>query len=238
MVKRCTWGIGISLWLLSLASGQTQTPVDAAARAILEKNCLGCHGPAQMSGLDLRQRDTILKGGKRGAAIVPGDAEGSLLYQAVGGKGELKMPPGKPALSAEELSTIKQWIQEGAKWDEGDQRQAPSWWSLKKPQRPPVPAVKNAEWVQNPIDAFVLSKLEEKGLRPASAADRLTLVRRVYFDVTGLPPTPQQIDEFLGDHSPDAYDEAGGQTAGHSAIRRMLGKALAGRGAVRGIRGL
>jgi len=192
MVKRFTWGFGISLWLLSLACAQTLAPTDAAARAILEKNCLGCHGPAQMSGLDLRQRDTILKGGKRGAAIVPGNAEGSLLYQAVAGKGELKMPPGRPPLSTEELATIKQWIQDGAKWDvEGAQRQASSWWSLKKPQRPPVPAVKNADWVQNPIDAFVLSKLEEKGLRPAPTADPLTLVRRVYFDVTGLPPTPQ-----------------------------------------------
>ena len=208
MVKRFTWGFGISLWLLSLACAQTLAPTDAAARAILEKNCLGCHGPAQMSGLDLRQRDTILKGGKRGAAIVPGNAEGSLLYQAVAGKGELKMPPGRPPLSTEELATIKQWIQDGAKWDvEGAQRQASSWWSLKKPQRPPVPAVKNADWVQNPIDAFVLSKLEEKGLRPAPTADPLTLVRRVYFDVTGLPPTPQQIDEFLADHSPEAYSK-------------------------------
>ena len=95
MVKRCSWGFGIALSLLSLASAQTQASTDTAARAILEKNCSGCHGAAQMSGLDLRQRDSILKGGKRGPAIVPGNAEGSLLYQAVAGKGDLKMPPGK-----------------------------------------------------------------------------------------------------------------------------------------------
>src|SRR5579863_4438816 len=155
---------GISLWLVSTAVAQTKDPSENAARAILEKACYGCHGPAQMSGLDLRNRETILKGGKRGAAIVPGDAAASLLYQAVAGKGELKMPPGKQALPATDIEIIRQWIQNGAHWDEqANGKQEPSWWSFRKPRRPVAPAVKNSQWVQNPIDAFILSKLENKG---------------------------------------------------------------------------
>src|SRR5581483_2357923 len=82
-----------------------------------------------------------------------------------------------------------------------------SWWSFRKPVRPPVPAVKNASWVKNPVDAFILAKLEEKGFHPAAPADRRTLVRRAYFDLHGLPPTPEQVDEFVKDQSPDAYEK-------------------------------
>ena len=138
--------------------------------------------------------------------MFPGNADGSLLYQAVAGKaGELKMPPGKATLSAEDVEAIRLWIQNGAPWGQEGKPKEPSWWSFRKPQHPAVPAVKDAAWVRTPVDAFILAKLEEKNLRPAPPADKLTLVRRVYFDVTGLPPTPKQIDEFLSDTSADAY---------------------------------
>jgi hypothetical protein len=161
-----------------------------------------------MSGLDVRDRATILKGGKRGAAIVPGNADQSLLYKAVRREGELQMPPGKTALSAAEIDAIRDWINSGAKWSAGAANAPePSWWSFKKPVRPPVPAVKEMARVRNPIDAFILSKLEEKGLQLAPEADRRTLARRAYFDLHGLPPTSEQVDEFVKDQSPDAYEK-------------------------------
>jgi hypothetical protein len=168
-----------------------------------------CHGAARTSGLDVRDRTTILKGGKRGPAIVPGKAEESLLYNAVRREGELKMPPGKDPLTAVEVNVIREWINSGAPWSsEGTEaRREPSWWSFKKPVRPAVPDVKDNSRVRNPIDAFILARLEEKGLHLAVEADRRTLVRRACFDLHGLPPTPEQVEEFVNDQSPDAYEK-------------------------------
>jgi mono/diheme cytochrome c family protein len=178
------------------------------ARAVLEAKCVGCHGSAHMSDLDLRERDAILKGGKRGPAIVPGKADESLLYRAVRREGDLQMPPGKAALNAAEIKAIGDWINAGAKWTSSTPKAAaPSWWSFKQPVRPAVPAVQDASRVRNPIDAFILAKLEEKKLHLAPEADRRTLARRAYFDLHGLPPTPEQIDEFVNDQSPDAYEK-------------------------------
>ena len=121
-------------------------PAEKTARSILETKCAACHGPARMSDLDVRDRATILKGGKRGPAIVPGKADESLLYQAVRRQGELKMPPGKAALTAAEVDAIRDWINTGAKWSTGASRNeiGRSWWSFKKPVRPPTPPVKDA----------------------------------------------------------------------------------------------
>jgi len=115
------------------------------------------------------------------------------------------MPPGKTPLSATEIGALRDWIQAGARWESGTI--ASSWWSFKKPVRPAVPAVRNASWVRNPIDAFILSKLEQNGLHPAAPADRRTLVRRAYFDLHGLPPTPEQVEQFVNDPSGDAYEK-------------------------------
>jgi hypothetical protein len=177
-----------------------------SARAILEAKCLSCHGAARMSDLDLRETETILKGGKRGPAIVPGKAEESLLYKAVKREGELQMPPGKVGLTASEVESIREWINAGARLESSPVAQ-PSWWSFRKPVRPPVPAVKNPSWVRNPIDAFILAKLEQKGLSPAPPADRRTLARRAYFDLHGLPPTPQEVEQFVNDKSENAYEK-------------------------------
>ena len=159
-----------------------------------------------MSDLDLRQPETILKGGKRGPAIVPGNAEHSLLYKAVKRDGDLQMPPGKIALTPSEVDTLRAWINAGAKLESSPVSQ-PSWWSFRKPVRPPLPAVKNASWVRNPIDAFILAKLDQQGLTPAPPADRRTLVRRAYFDLHGLPPTSQEVDQFVNDKSDNAYEK-------------------------------
>ena len=120
------------------------------------------------------------------------------------------MPPGKTSLSPRDVETLKTWIDAGARWPSGDTAaggQEPSWWAFRRPRRPPVPQVKTSAWVKTPIDAFILQKLEEKGLKPARAADRLTLIRRVYFDLIGLPPSPEDVRSFLANSSPDAYEK-------------------------------
>jgi hypothetical protein len=193
--------------LLALAFGQSPS-VERSARAVLEAKCLACHGDLRTSDLDLRDRAGVLKGGKRGPAVVPGNAEASLLYKAVRREGELQMPPGKTPLTEGEIAALRAWIDSGARWEAA----APSgtvvsWWSFRKPVRPAVPAVREAAWVRNPIDAFVLAKLEEKGLRPAPEAGRRRLARRAYFDLHGLPPKPEEIEQFVADTSPDAYEK-------------------------------
>ena len=181
-----------------------------SVQAILAENCLSCHGAAQMSGLDLRQRESFLKGGSRGPSLVPGKAEDSLLFQAAAHIGELQMPPESPRLPREKLDLIRQWIEAGADWEDssGDadtSPEEPDWWSFRKPRRPSLPLVDGKQWQGNPIDAFVLAKLREKGLPAAPPADKRTLIRRAYFDLIGLPPTPEQVDRFLEDDSPRAF---------------------------------
>src|SRR5688572_11398044 len=193
------------LWALVVpVYGQT------SARAIVEAKCVVCHGASvQMSDLDLRETATILKGGKRGPAVVPGKAEESLLYKAVKREGELQMPPGKVALTPAEVAILRDWINAGARLDPSPQPLGASatWWSFRKPVRPTVPTVKNAAAVRNPVDAFILAKLEQQGLTLSGPAEPRTLVRRAYFDLHGLPPTPEQVEQFVSDRSSDAYEK-------------------------------
>ena len=212
--RACFAVLVASLWLAaSPASGEPSSSLGQKATAILEKNCASCHGSAQMSGLDVRRRKTLLQGGSRGSAIVPGQAEESLLYQTAAHLGELTMPPGSEGpLSNQELKTLKEWINQGAPWPvsltEGRRDAEPEWWAFRKPRRPAVPkATKYASLVNNPIDAFILAKIEEKDLALAPPASKLTLLRRAYFDLVGLPPTIEQIDEFVNDSSPKAYEK-------------------------------
>src|SRR6478672_2984592 len=134
--------IGPAMCLGGLLAGlfAQSDPAEKTARTVLETKCATCHGSARMSDLDLRERDTILKGGKRGPAIVPGKAGDSLLYKAVRREGELQMPPGKGALTAAEVNAIRDWINSGAKWTTATPKTAAAnWWSFKKPVRPAVP---------------------------------------------------------------------------------------------------
>ena len=195
-----------SILFATFLSAQTADPA-ARVQQLLAANCLSCHGSAKLSGLDLRQRETALKGGSRGPSIKPGDARGSLLYQAISQSGALKMPPGRPPLPPQDLEVVARWIDSGAVWLKIESRPEPAWWSFRRPIRPPVPAVKSTNWVANPVDAFILARLEEKGLKPAPPADRRTLARRLYFDLLGLPPTPEQVEAFLADRSPQAYEK-------------------------------
>ena len=186
---------------------------------IFERNCVMCHGArVQRSGLDLRGEETILKGGARGRAVVPGDAGKSLLYRLIAHKEEPAMPMGMDKLGEAEVAVIAQWInglspkaamaaetiptrQPGYSITEKDRQ----FWSFIKPVRPALPKVKERRWIRNEIDAFVLSKLEQNGLRPNRAASPRELLRRVYFDLTGLPPSPEETAEFLKNPSEAAY---------------------------------
>lgn len=187
-------------------------------RPILESGCWKCHGgAAQLSKLDLRTRESALKGGARGPALEPGNAAESRLYRLVAGLEKPHMPM-DGQLTADQVAKIKDWIQEGAPWEgtaESSNVQsqraaledmplppaARQYWAFRKPMRPAVPPI-----AANPVDAFLLQKLQEKGLKPAPRADRVTLLRRAYFDLLGLPPTPAEAAEFLNDKSPDAWE--------------------------------
>ena len=192
-------------------------------RPLLAENCFKCHGPEKQKGkLRLDSLAAILMGGDEGPAIVVGDPGKSLLIKAVNyGDDELKMPPSKK-LSREQIASLTEWIKMGAPWGVGGEKVAPTpprkgemqvtdkdreHWAFQPVRRPTLPAVKNAAWVANPIDAFVLAKLESKGLAPNPPASNGELVRRVYYDLTGLPPSPQEVEAFLADKSPRAYED-------------------------------
>ena len=188
----------------------------ADIQPILEKNCLSCHGTAaQQSGLRLDNRADALKGGYSGAVIKPGSSAGSRLIHLVGGfEPERRMPMGSENLSGLEISFLRAWIDQGAPWDTAPSQagaQPPSTkasghWSFVPPKRPAVPAVQNEDWVRNQVDSFILARLEKENIRPSPEADRVTLLRRLSLDLIGLPPTPRQVDAFLADTSPRAYE--------------------------------
>ena len=189
-------------WLAVAVPLSAQTD---AARAVLEKRCLACHGQARTSGLDLRSLESAQKGGKRGSAIVPGRAAESLLLRAVQRDGISRSPPGAP-LPAEEIAALRAWIDSGAPWPKTAIGE-PAWWSFRKIVRPPVPSVASAEWSRNPVDAFVFHTLAQRKLKPVSPADRRTLIRRASLDLHGLPPAPAEVDAFVRDDAPDAYEK-------------------------------
>ena len=183
-------------------------------RPIFVNQCGTCHQDRAAGGLSLVSRESIMKGGGSGPAIVPGEADKSLLMQAVRQTGPLKMPKGGK-LSADDVEVLSQWIQMGAPWPQSTKAMRPAgkqitaemrrFWSFQPLQLPAVPAVKDASWARTDMDQFVLAKLEQKGLTPASRADKRTLIRRATLDLTGLPPTPEEIEGFEKDNSPGAY---------------------------------
>ena len=183
---------------------------------IFAQKCEACHGSSQqMSGLRLDSRAAVLKGGYSGAAIEPGKSgESRLIYMVAGIPGRPLMPMGSEKLSDEQIGLLRAWIDQGAEWPEPklahrgatESRPKHPHWAFNAPQRPALPKVKNEAWVENPIDAFVLAKLEAQGIEPSPEVNRRTLARRVSLDLIGLPPTPQEIDRFLNDPREGAYE--------------------------------
>lgn len=178
---------------------------------IFEAKCLGCHGEKkQAAQLRLDSKTVVEKGGLSGKAIAPGKAGESLLFQRINGVGgKPHMPFKGDKLPQAEIDRIRDWINQGAEWPEGvgtAQASINKHWAYVKPERPALPSVKNREWIKNPIDTFILARLEKEGLAPSPEASKETLIRRVSLDLTGLPPTPKEVREFVADTSPDAYE--------------------------------
>ena len=170
-------------------------------RPILADKCYACHGPdSGTRKADLRL-DT--EAGSHESAITVGDPDSSELVRRVSSEDpEERMPPAaakKPPLTKEQIELVRKWIKNGAKYE--------PFWAYIPPKRQAVPQVKQTTWPRNDIDRFLLAKQESQNLGPGPEADRTTLVRRLYFDLTGLPPTPSQVQEFVKDTAPDAYEK-------------------------------
>jgi cytochrome c553 len=217
----------------SLAAAPPQLPADHAAqmsrgrelfkshvRPVLLERCLKCHGGEKTrGGLDVTSREALLKGGDNGPVVVPHQAKASRLHQLAAHLDKPHMPPKGDRLTAEQLAHLAAWIDLGAPYDrplvnkdtakkamvvtDEDRR----FWSFLPLTHPAAPKVKNESWCRTPVDRFILAKLEEKGLTPNAEADRRKLIRRAYFDLIGLPPTPEEVEAFVNDPAADAYDK-------------------------------
>jgi hypothetical protein len=181
-------------------------------RPILAARCYSCHGPElQQNGLRLDSLEGILKGSANGSVVIPGDSEKSPLVRRILGLDRPKMPYGGPPLPADDVELIRKWIDQGAPGPDSTALMAAAkplkHWAYVQPVRPDLPKVKDASWCRNPIDNFVLARLETEGLKPSPEAGKEMLIRRVSLDLIGLPPTPEEVDAFLADHSPQAYDQ-------------------------------
>jgi mono/diheme cytochrome c family protein len=195
---------------------------ETKVRPLLADHCYKCHGPEKRrGGLRLDSRAAALVGGDQGPAVVPGEPDRSLIVKAVRhADDELKMPPTKK-LSARQIDDMIEWVRLGAPWPAAEQAASPpqrpgaefqvsdkdrDHWAFRPVRRPALPAVKDPRAAANPVDAFLMARLEAKGLHRAEPTSRRELVRRAYFDLLGLPPPPEEVDAFVRDEQPDAYE--------------------------------
>lgn len=194
------------------ASAELVDFFEKKVRPVLVEHCISCHGPKkQQAGLRLDLREAAFKGSDAGPVLVPGQPEKSLLVQALQHKGDLKMPP-KGKLPANVIDDLTTWVKLGAPWpadrvvDKSDVPDPKKHWAFQPVRKPSPPAVQTQGWARTPIDHFILAKLESKGLRPNPTADRRTLIRRLKFDLLGLPPTMDEVLAFEKDTAADAYE--------------------------------
>ncbi|MBT5532936.1 DUF1549 domain-containing protein, partial [Candidatus Poribacteria bacterium] len=173
-------------------------------RPILSSNCFACHGhdaEARQGELRLDDRASAFLDRDGYAVIVPGSVEDSLIIDRVTAEdADVRMPPGQEALAPEDIDTLRRWIEQGAAWEEH--------WAFAPVTQPDLPAVTEEGWARNDIDRFILARLDAEGLKHADEADKRTLIRRVSLDLTGLPPTRDEVLAFVEDDSPDAYEKA------------------------------
>lgn len=204
----CLIRIGVLFALTTpVTAAEPQVDFNRDIRPILAKNCYACHGPDETHRarkLRLDQREAAIKPLKNGnTPIVPGDSAKSELYQRITARDEAeRMPPKSTGnrLTPAQVAILKLWIEQGAPYAEH--------WAYVKPQARPLPGVKNSSWPKRGLDYFVLARLEHEGLQPNEPADRYSLLRRVSLDLRGLPPAPQEVDAFINDPSPNAYENA------------------------------
>ena len=184
---------------------------ESKIRPVLVEHCHKCHGPTkQWAGLRLDSREAILKGGDHGPAIVPERPDASVLIRAVRHVDDKLKMPENGKLAESEIAALSRWIERGAVYPESSNRGVreldSGHWAFQPITRPSIPAVKNPDWPQSPIDHFILTQLEQEQIPPAERADKRTLIRRVTFDLTGLPPTNAEIEDFLNDDQPAAFE--------------------------------
>jgi mono/diheme cytochrome c family protein len=205
-----------------VAAGEGLTPgaqlfVDRV-RPVLEQKCFTCHTDDERGGLRLDSRERVLQGGGRGPALIPGNPEQSLILAALRHEDpDLQMPRNGDPLSAEEIQGFVDWIAAGAEWaDAGGPLAIPrrattaeerQFWSFQPLSQPSVPSAPAGAWSKTDIDRFVRHRHEEVGVEPVGPADKRTLIRRATFDLIGLPPTPKEVEDFLADDAPDAFDK-------------------------------
>ena len=205
--------------VVALADQAQEEFFETRVRPVLAKNCYTCHTETEMGGLRLDSREAILKGGGRGAVVVPGNPKGSLLWRAVSGAlDELKMPPTE-RLGAEQIADISKWIADGVYWPEAKaavvsedpadeyviRPEFREFWSFQPVRKPELPEVAGKGWARTDVDRFILARLEKEGLRPMPPAEKRVLIRRATLDLIGLPPIPEEVAAFVADDSPAAF---------------------------------
>ena len=229
-----TWMVLLAVTLSVSIPGASQSPAPQASanaaqseeyfetkiRPLLAANCFACHGESAMAGLRVDSREALLRGGETGPALVPGQPEASALIKAIQhADGFPRMPRGRAKLPQADIDALVEWVRAGATWPAAANAvPAPmashertvtaehrAYWAFQPLANPEPPTVQNTAWPKNDIDRFVLAHLEREGLNPVGPADKLTLLRRATLDLTGLPPTPEEVEAFLADESPDAF---------------------------------
>jgi hypothetical protein len=214
----------LALPLMLGAQTQDLTPekkefFEGHIRPVLAQQCFVCHTNSKMGGLRLDSREAILQGGKSGPAVIPGEPDKSVLITAIRQTGAIKMPKGASPMSNAQINDLATWVKDGAYWPaDAAPRQAGlksyvissgqrKFWSFQPLSQPSPPKVKNAAWATTAIDRFILARLEKEDLKPSPLADRRTLLRRITYDLTGLPPTYEEVVAFEADKSPTAYEK-------------------------------
>lgn len=238
-MTRILFILGLLILPMTVALGQDKTLdpgaikfFETSVRPVLANRCFSCHGPEmQKNKLRVDSLAALLQGGKSGPAFVAGKPDESLLIRAIRHGEALQMPP-RMKLPAKEIADLTAWVKMGAPWPNAKlevvdaeaqdrelvfTKEQTGHWALQPVHKPKAPAVKNNAWVRSPIDAFILARLEEKGLTPAPAADARTLIRRVYFDLIGLPPSPEEVDAFVTE-----FEGATPQAALEKLVDRLL----------------
>ncbi len=227
----------VAAFLPGLAAGaEPRVTYERDVRPILKTHCFHCHGEEgkPKGKLDLRLRRTLVAGGRSGPAVALGKPEESLLLRRIADQ-EMPPPEMKKRPTPREVELLRRWVADGAPTVRPEPtslgaepyftEEERTWWAFRPIRRPPLPAVKEAAKVRTPIDAFLLAALEEKGLTFSPESDRATLIRRLSFDLLGLPPTPEAVDRFRRRHSPGRLRAAGGRIVGVARTTASAGAA-------------
>jgi len=215
--------VGVILSATALSADEKRSSeqdfFETKVRPLLARNCFLCHSDARAGGLQMDNRESMMRGSKDGTVVVPGKPDESKLIRAIRYADRIKMPPSRK-LSDEDITILETWVRTGAVWGHPAPSavkipatkyvitpEAREFWSFQPVREPPVPSVKDGSWPISPIDHFILAALEKSGLRPVGAAHKRTLIRRATIDLTGLPPTQEEVESFQKDSSPHAFEK-------------------------------